>query len=128
MAYSYDQIMSAQFQNIDAAQAEAAAELEAARHAEDPDRVNSAANAILHLDLQRNALAQRAQGYNAAQQSAPANRYGLSREEQEIAHASFVDRKDMPPMSLEDRERQYTIQKNKYRAMIANGTYSNQRS
>jgi hypothetical protein len=128
VAYSYDQILRAHAQNIDAAQSQAAAELEAARHAEDADRVNAAADAILQLDLQRNALAQRAQGYNSAQQAVPQSRYGLSAEEQEIAHASFTDRKDMPPMSLEDRERAYLVSKNKYRAMLANGSYSNQRS
>src|SRR6202035_3088480 len=110
---------NAQFQNIDAAQAQAAAELEAARHAEDPDRVNAAANAILNLDLQRNALAQRANNFNGQQAAQPQSRYGLSPEEQEIAHATFVDRKDMPPMSLEDRERVYAIQKNKYRQKLA---------
>jgi hypothetical protein len=128
MAYEYRDIINAQFQNIDAAQAQAAADLESARHAEDADRVNEAANVILQLDLQRNALRERAQGYNAAQQSAPQNRYGLSQEEREIAHASFTDRKDMPPMSLEDRERAYAVSKNKYRSMLANGSYSNQRS
>jgi hypothetical protein len=129
MAYSYSDILNAQFQNIDAAQATAAAELEAARHAEDPHRVNSAAEAILHLDLQRNALAQRAQGYSAHQQhhaQQPANKFGLTEEERSVAHAALVDRKDLPPVSLEEREEIYARNKHRMRQMIANGTYSRQ--
>jgi len=127
MAYEYRDIIAAEFQNIDAAAAQALADLEAARHAEDPDRTIAAAGAIRRLHRERADLASLAQNYNGQQAARPQSRYGLSPEEQEIAHASFVDRKDMPPMSLEDRERAYAVQKNKYHAMLANGSYSKQR-
>jgi hypothetical protein len=81
----------------------------------------------LHLDLQRNALRERAQGYAGQQQAArPTNKFGLSEEERSVAHASLVDRKDLPPMSLEAREEIYARNKHRYRSMLANGTYSRQ--
>ena len=130
MAYSYDDILASQFQNIDAAQAQAAAELEAARHAEDPHRVNEAANAILTLDLQRNALAQRAQGYSAGQQhqaqERPGSRFGLSPEQAEIARKSLVDRADTPPLSDDQKYEIYARNRQKYHSMLADGSYSNQ--
>jgi hypothetical protein len=130
MAYSYDQILNAQFQNIDAAQAQASAELEAARHSEDADRVNEAANAILALDLQRNALAQRAQGYAGQQRQAaqeqPGSRYGLSPEQAEIARKSLIDRPDLPPMTDDQKYETYAKNRQKYHSMLADGRYSNQ--
>lgn len=130
MAYSYDQILNAQFHNIDAAQAQAASELEAARHAEDPDRVNQAADAILELDLRRNALAQRAQGYAGQQrhqaQEQPGSRFGLTPEQAEIARKSLIDRPDLPPMSDDQKYETYARNRQKYHSMLADGRYSNQ--
>jgi hypothetical protein len=128
LAYSYADILNAQFQNIDAAQATAAAELEAGRHAEDPHRVNAAAEAILQLDLQRNALAQRAQGYSAGQQQhaqeRPGSRFGLTPEQAEIALKSLVDRKDLPPMTDDQKYESYARNRHKLHSMIRDGSYT----
>jgi hypothetical protein len=130
VAYSYESILTAQFQTIDAEQAQAAADLESARHAEDPDRVNMAANQILQLDMQRAALAQRAQGYSAGQQSAqPRSRFGLSPEESEIARMLPNQHKDYPKepfLSDDQKEEIYARQRAKLRAMRANGSYRDQ--
>ena len=50
----------------------------------------------------------------------------LSAEEVDMAHRSFVDRPDMPRMSNTEKELEYLRQRNKYRAMLADGSYSEQ--
>jgi hypothetical protein len=130
MAYSYDQILNAQFENLDAASAQASADLESARHREDPHGVNEAANAILQLDLQRNALAVRARGFSAGQQQhaqeQPGSRYGLTPEQAEIARKSLVDRRDLPPMTDDQKYETYARNRAKYHGMLRDGSYSNQ--
>jgi hypothetical protein len=128
MAYKHEQVMQAQHEVLTNARAAAVARYEAARGVEDDAETMDAADRILDCDAKLAALGRIAQNHVAGTQAAqPQSRYGLSPEEQSIAHASFVDRKDMDPMSLEERERVYAIQKNKLRAMKANGTYSDQK-
>jgi hypothetical protein len=58
------------------------------------------------------------------------NKYGLSPQEREIAHASFGAIKDartgrMTDLSPEEKEEAYARNRAKYRGMIADGSYSN---
>jgi hypothetical protein len=91
VAYSYQQILEAQYQRLAEQSAAEAAELEAGRVAEDASRVIYAADRILELDKAREALDRRAQGYVAAQQAQPqGSRFGLSPVEAEHAKISGI--------------------------------------
>ena len=57
MAYTYDEILTAQFQRLATEQAQASADLEAARLQDDADAVMFSAGRVLEIDAQRNALA-----------------------------------------------------------------------
>jgi hypothetical protein len=50
----------------------------------------------------------------------------LSPEERDIARRSIIDRPDMPKMSDSEKEYQYLQNRNRYRAMLADGSYSEQ--
>jgi hypothetical protein len=63
MAYSYEEVLSAQATRIDDEQAEAVALLESARRAEDAGSVNLWADKILELDAKRQHLFERARAY-----------------------------------------------------------------
>ena len=82
MAYSYEAILTANAQDIEAEQMQAAADLEAARHREDADAVRFASRRILDLDGERERLAARANNYYAGQQQHQAqqqrSKYNLS--------------------------------------------------
>jgi hypothetical protein len=119
MAYTYQDIMRAQSERIDAEAASAAADLEAARLSRDEYTVHDAASRILQLDAQRMALAARANQYIAGQQAAnpPGNKYRLSQDELDVAHGSFSD------LPKEERERIYFENKQKYQTMRATGQY-----
>ena len=54
------------------------------------------------------------------------DRNTLSPSEVEIAHRSFIDRPDMPRMTNAQKEYLYLQQRNRYREMKADGTYSEQ--
>lgn len=118
MAYDWSSILTAQAERIDSEQAEAAAQLEAARHREDASDVMHYSNRILDLDLQRNALAARANNFVAAQQAQPrGNAYGLSNEEIEIAKASHSGG------TVQERIEEYARNKQKLQYMRATGEY-----
>jgi len=121
MAYDYTQIMDAQWQRLQADAAEQVAELEAARHAEDADRTNYAAQRILEIDAQRAALASRATQYASQLQgqahAAQANPYNLSLDEMEVAKTFTSDDR----LSVNDRMRIYAEQKAKYQHARATG-------
>ena len=121
MAYSYEEILQAQAGRLQAEQAQASADLEAARLAGDPDGVNIAADRILQIDLQMNALGGRARQFYSAQQSQPqGNKYGLSADEIELARGvASGDRR----MSNDERERLYAENKSRYQRMRATGEY-----
>ena len=128
MAYDHRQVLQAQHELLTSQRAQHLAQYEASRLVEDDAQTMESADRILEADAKLAALGRIAQNYNAGQQSAPQqSQFGLSQSEREIAHASFPDRHDMPPMSLEERERAYAMQKNKLRQMKANGTYSDQK-
>jgi hypothetical protein len=122
MAYSYQQILEAQYQRIADEQAQQVAELEAGRVSEDAFRTTSAADRILELDKSRDALDRRAAGFAAGQQQQPqASRYGLSKDEVDVAHSIASGDRDM---TNDDREKSYAEQKQKLRHMRSTGQYS----
>jgi len=113
MSYSHDAILTAQHERIAQDQAIAVAQLEAARMSEDPDATNAAAQRILELDAQQQALAARAQQFARAQQSQPqGSQYGLSPEEVEIARISGLT------------EEQYLQNRRRMEAMKGQGYWS----
>ncbi|WP_316159802.1 hypothetical protein [Bradyrhizobium sp. SZCCHNRI20481] len=121
MSYSYDEILVAQGQRIEAERAQQVAELEAGRMSEDPDRVNDAANRILELDAQYAALAQRANSYYAQGQAhaRQANPHGLNDQEMEVAANFSQD----PSLSREQKLEIYARQKARYQHMRRTGEY-----
>lgn len=118
MAYNYTDIMLAQDERISIEQAQATAELEAARLNEDYPGTLAASQRILELDVQRSALAQRAQQFAASQRAQPqGNKYGLTDEEVEVAKASHGAGTD------EERIAEYARNKQRYQHMRATGEY-----
>ncbi|MGJ5042732.1 hypothetical protein [Bradyrhizobium sp. HKCCYLRH1062] len=119
MSYSYEAILTAQAQRIEAERAEHVAELEAGRMSEDPDRVNYAANRILELDAQHAMLAQRANAYFAQAPAKRQNPHGLTDEEMQVA-SNFSQ---SPNLSHEQKLEIYSRQKARYAQMRRDGTY-----
>jgi hypothetical protein len=118
MPYDYSSIMTAQAERIAADQARAAADLEAARLAEDPDATMYHAGRILELDAQRDALAVRANNF-VSQQSAQPQRHpsGLSDEEIAVAKASHSGG------TADQRIQEYAQNKARYQHLRATGQY-----
>jgi hypothetical protein len=121
MAYEHESVIKAQYQQLTADRAAAVAEYEAQRIAEDQYGTMSAADRILEADAKLAALNRIADTYVAGQQSAqPQNRYGLSKDEQEVAHGlASGDR----TMTNDQREQTYAENKQKLRHMRATGQY-----
>jgi hypothetical protein len=79
-----------------------------------------AAQRILELDAQKNALAVRANQFAAQQRAEPrGNKYGLSHDEIEVARNFTTD----PKLSNDDKEKLYAEQRNRYRHARATGAY-----
>jgi hypothetical protein len=84
MAYEFSEIFEAQAMRIDREAAQANADLEAARLADDPSSTMALSQRILELDAQRNALVTRANAFVRQSQSQAAHLAGdedLSRED-----------------------------------------------
>ncbi|MGB6400469.1 MAG: hypothetical protein WBF73_33010 [Bradyrhizobium sp.] len=122
MAYKHEDVIKAQYDRLAAERAEIVGRYESARLNEDPDGVMVAADRITEIDAKFAALNQIANVYVAGQQRAqPQNKYGLNKDEQEIARGlASGDRS----MSDEDRQRVYSEQKAKYQRMRASGEYA----
>jgi hypothetical protein len=133
MPFDYSAIMQAQYERIAADQAQAAAELEAARQIEDAHGTHTAATRILELDAQANALAQRANQY-VARQSAPmmpgsedlshrdialCQKYGISPTELPVAKGWTAD----PRLSDEAKVEQFAQNRARYQHARASGQY-----
>jgi hypothetical protein len=119
MAYEYDQIIQAQAARLQAARAQATADLEAARHAEDPERVNQAADDILRLDADMDRLGNIASRFYSQQQARPQeSKFGLSNDEIDVAR-SHPD----PHMTNEQKEELYARNRQRYQHMRATGQY-----
>jgi hypothetical protein len=111
MSYTYDQVMAAQFERLNAEASMAVADL-------DSDATMYAAQRILELDAQRAALAQRANTYVAQQQAAPQRHpSGLTDQEVEIAKSSYS------AGTPEERVAEYARNKQKLAYMRVTGAY-----
>ena len=121
MAYDHESVIKAQFVQLQADRAAAVAEYEAQRIAEDQYGTMSAADRILEMDSRVAALNRIADTYVAGQQRAqPQNKYGLSKDEQEVAHGlASGDR----TMTNDQREQLYAQNRAKYQRMRASGEY-----
>lgn len=131
MAYTYQEIIQAEYQDLANEEAHASATLEQARITEDVDAIKIATDRIYTVDQKRQSLTQRVQSFNAQHAAQPRSRFGLTPEEQEIARLGPHTHKDYPRerfLTDDQKEEIYARNRAKYRAMIANGSYSNQRS
>jgi hypothetical protein len=121
VSFKHDDVIKAQFDRLAAERARVVGEYEGARLSEDADSVMYAADKITEIDAKIAALNQIANNFVVGQQRAqPQNKYGLNKDEQEIARGlASGDRS----MSDEDRQRVYAEQKAKYQRMRATGQY-----
>ena len=121
MPYEHDQVIRAQYNRLAAERARAHGDYEAARLDEDADATMYAADRIVECDAKLGALNQIANTYIAGQSRAQAaNKYGLSKDEVEVAHGfARGDR----TMTNEQREATYAQNKDKLRHMRATGQY-----
>lgn len=121
MAFENDAIIRAQFQQLQADRAQAYADLEAQRHAENEFGTMNAANAILETDAKLAALERVANTYVSGQQRAQSqNRYGLSSDEIAIARGNGSGD---PRLTNDDRDRIYSEQKARYQQARRDGSY-----
>lgn len=122
MAFEHEAIIKAQFQRLTADRAQAFAELEANRNAEDGASTMYAAERVLEVDAKLAALDNIANRMVASQQQQQqVNRYGLSPDEVGIAHTIAGNDASL---SKDDREKVYAQQKQKLRYLRATGAYS----
>lgn len=118
MAYSYEDILRAQYEAKAAEKAQALADLEAARINENAADTMDAANRIVDIDKSVGALDKITNSYLAGQRAQPqGNRFGLSPTEVEVAHNSFSGAEP------EEKERSYAENKQKLQHMRATGAY-----
>jgi hypothetical protein len=117
VAYTYQQILQSQYETKAAERAQALADLEASRLAEDPSGTMDAANRIVDIDKSVTALDRIANQYVASQQQPQGNKYGLSPTEVEVAHNSHSGG------SKEDREKSYAENRDRLRRMRSTGEY-----
>jgi hypothetical protein len=120
VAYEYESIIKAQYETIAQQRAQAAADLEAARLAEDSYNTMDASNRIVDADMRRAQVDQIANRYVASQQRPQGNQYGLSQSEVEIARGLASGDSTL---TNADRERIYSENKNKLRHMRQTGEY-----
>lgn len=120
MAYDHEAVIKAQYQQLANDRAQAVAEYESGRINEDGSSVMYAADRILEVDQKRQALDNIARNYVASQQQPQGNQFGLSRDEQDIAHG--IGSGD-PNLTNQERERAYAHNKEKLRYLRATGQY-----
>ena len=121
MPYDHRDVILAQHNKLIAERARVVGEYEEARLGEYADAVMYAADKITEIDAKIGALNQIANNFVAGQQrQQPQNKYGLNKDEQEVARGlASGDR----TMSDDDRERVYAEQKARYQRMRATGEY-----
>jgi hypothetical protein len=119
--YNHEDVIAAQYNKLASERARVVGEYEEARLGEYADAVMYAADRITEIDSKLAALNQIANNLVAGQQRAqPQNRYGLSKDEVDIARGiGSGDAK----LSNDDREKLYAEQKAKYRRMRSTGEY-----
>jgi hypothetical protein len=134
LAYTYQQIVEAEYADLANEEAHAAATLEQARITEDVDAIKIATDRIYTVDQKRQSLTQRVQGFNNQQAAQPQrSRFGLTPEEQEIArllpdtHKDYRERNGAPQyLSDDQKEEIYARNRAKLRTMRQNGSYRDQ--
>jgi hypothetical protein len=111
---------------LQAERSEAVGMLEAARISEDLATVNAASDVIVRCDRDAQILAtyhnQLVQQQQRAQAQQP-NKYGLTRQEMEIAEKSIQDRADVR-LTRDQKHQMYANNKARYWQMRRDGTYS----
>ena len=118
MAYSYEDIIRSQYEQKATEKAQALADLEAARVAENAIDTMAAADRIVEIDKSVSAIDRIAHQYVASQQAQPqGNRWNLSNEEMEVAKASHS------AGTAEERIEEYARNKQRYRQARASGAY-----
>jgi hypothetical protein len=120
MAYEHEAVIKAQYQQLANDRAQAAAEYEAARIAEDGSSTMFAADRILEVDQKRAALDRIANNYVASQQQPAGNQFGLNRDEMDIANGIASGDQTI---TNEQRQRAYAQNKERLRYMRATGQY-----
>lgn len=121
MPFDHRDVILAQHNKLIAERARIVGQYEEARLSEDADGVMLAADRITEIDAKFGALNQIANHYVAGQQQAqPSNRYGLSKDEVDIARG--IASGD-PKLTNDDREKLYSEQKSKYQRQRASGEY-----
>ncbi|WP_315806577.1 MULTISPECIES: hypothetical protein [unclassified Bradyrhizobium] len=121
MAWTYESILAAQAQRLEADRAQALAELEAARIYEDVSLMNTASDNLMRIDRDYAQLSRYATNM-VQQQQTPRNQFGLSDDEVAIARTIGEGRRDLG-LTDEARERLYAENKQKYQRMRATGEY-----
>lgn len=125
MAWTYEQSLAASYQDSQIEAQRANADIDAAHLNEDWSSLQAAKNRLRDAEqdaawiIQKANLLQRQQ-----QQAVPANKFGLSRKEQEVAELSFVPRRDLPNLTTEQKHQMYAYNKAKYARMRQTGEYS----
>jgi hypothetical protein len=120
MAYEHESIIRAQYQQLAEDRARAVADLESGRISEDQYTTMDAGNRILEADMKVSALNNIANQFVAGQQRPQGNQYGLSKDEQDIAHGiASAD----TSLTNQERERAYAVNRDKLRYMRATGQY-----
>jgi hypothetical protein len=120
MAYEHEAVIKAQYQQLANDRAQAAAEYEAARIAEDGSSTMFAADRILEVDQKRAALDRIANNYVASQQKPQGNQFGLNQDEMDIANGIASGDQTI---TNEQRQRAYAQNKERLRYMRATGQY-----
>jgi hypothetical protein len=126
MAWTYDQTIAGSWEENEAERAEALADLERARVSEDWSGFRAARARLREAEQEAAWISQKANTLYEQQQRAerqPSNKFGLSEEQRELAHAALIDRPDMPRLTDEQKEEIYARNLGKYRHMVASGQY-----
>jgi len=118
MAFSHDAAIKARIEHHQEEYAQANAEYEAARLAEDSQGVHQAAERMEKAEHHLHSLNRIASNYVAQQQRQPqGNAYGLSNEEIEVAKNTHSGG------TVDDRIKEYAQNKAKYQHMRSTGEY-----
>jgi len=114
MAYSHRDVIQAQAEHLAAQRARALSDYEVARLSEDNDATMNAADQIVEIDARAAALDRIAGNFVRQQQQPqqPGSRYGLSRDEVEVAKISGIS------------EEQYARNRQKMHQMKSEGYWS----
>jgi hypothetical protein len=131
VAFTYQQIIEAEWQDLQAEHAAANAELEYARVAEDPHAVKAATNRLYDIDNRTRSLSERVQQMQRQPQAMPgaegmssrdvalAKHYGLSAGDLSIAKNWTNDSN----LTDEAKVRTYVENRQRYRQARADGSY-----